>query len=905
MTAGMAAFSSSTSSSQLSSKLSFQQHWHMFSSLLRAMTPCKHKRQEVEEQALVKEDDDNMPRPTMNADTTTATTSVADLWSTVDRELRLNIGNSLKCGICLSTLTNPVRTPCVHAFCKDCIAASLLSGNKKCPECNTSITKRSLQPFNYLQDLSDTYKTALREFGLVPTLYNPNFTTMTQKVKSNSQNDDDEDLTPQGQVDRWDVAATWQQKALPVLTTVPPIQKKENDQVVAANYNACKPFIVKKDLPTTQDVQEQAREQQWADDEWKQQQQQKDDDEEVLEESETSSKRVSFATKLLPPALKPLESAAINAGTTASESVTPRLTNVTIAVASPAINTPFDSAVSPIQVQHSQAASSLSMLSHGDNSPQEAGQLSMPTPSPHCSGPIQDVTGMVEDSFGALHLLPTSATKLHNDEDDYDDDRTQSMKSPNSSDSSSVSSQEEQIPRRLEPASSSSHEMDQKPAAASPVQEAEEVSVPDSDATLNQQRQWHVGDIVNVQARTWPGVNKPGGVARIANVEDGAYDVTYVLGGRESNVDSVFISSMASEEPKRRKQSSELPMALLQALEEQGFDTTGNRPLKTPYKKRGLKDTTNQQQHQQSKKQKISRKKTRPATVTPYRNSSSSQRLKTAPRSLSDYESNFAKADARYQQVLDTATAAKELHIVTSKLNPDDMAVLRELCSRPVGTVKFRLVESFGKKSTICILPVEEKDGDVRPKVRTVKAMRSALAGIPMVSPDWIHQVASQEQVAMPSIFVRSLPTRSVPITTGGVTRLAANAKGQLFKDKFVFLCGSFPDGQRTDMQVLAKEAGSKILKTLAQVGDHLKRFQSSSNLIVLCHNSIIAPASLEKQLRRSLEANPQSVLVVGSSWLFDSIACGEALPPQSFAPSPSSKQRKGTELWRLCCDAN
>jgi len=55
-----------------------------------------------------------------------------------------------------------------------------------------------------------------------------------------------------------------------------------------------------------------------------------------------------------------------------------------------------------------------------------------------------------------------------------------------------------------------------------------------------------VGTIVQVQSRTWPGVNKPGGVARITKIHslssNVSYDVTYVLGGKEKNVDACFIS---------------------------------------------------------------------------------------------------------------------------------------------------------------------------------------------------------------------------------------------------------------------------------------------------------------------------------------------------------------------------
>lgn len=55
-----------------------------------------------------------------------------------------------------------------------------------------------------------------------------------------------------------------------------------------------------------------------------------------------------------------------------------------------------------------------------------------------------------------------------------------------------------------------------------------------------------IGTIARVADRTWPGVNKQGGVARIVKVhahfDAGVkYDVSYVLGGREKMVDSAFV----------------------------------------------------------------------------------------------------------------------------------------------------------------------------------------------------------------------------------------------------------------------------------------------------------------------------------------------------------------------------
>ena len=59
---------------------------------------------------------------------------------------------------------------------------------------------------------------------------------------------------------------------------------------------------------------------------------------------------------------------------------------------------------------------------------------------------------------------------------------------------------------------------------------------------------FNVGETVNVIARTWTGINKPGGVARVkrVNVEDGSitYDVSYVLGGTERGIGDDFLSTV-------------------------------------------------------------------------------------------------------------------------------------------------------------------------------------------------------------------------------------------------------------------------------------------------------------------------------------------------------------------------
>jgi hypothetical protein len=61
-----------------------------------------------------------------------------------------------------------------------------------------------------------------------------------------------------------------------------------------------------------------------------------------------------------------------------------------------------------------------------------------------------------------------------------------------------------------------------------------------------------VGALVNVASRTWPGINKPGGVGKVLGitVQDGVtlVDVEYVLGGKERAIEIEFVKEHKFDE---------------------------------------------------------------------------------------------------------------------------------------------------------------------------------------------------------------------------------------------------------------------------------------------------------------------------------------------------------------------
>jgi hypothetical protein len=394
-------------------------------------------------------------------------------------------------------------------------------------------------------------------------------------------------------------------------------------------------------------------------------------------------------------------------------------------------------------------------------------------------------------------------------------------------------------------------------------QEDVDVSHPDSDGAIASSQESHdhdakypaeadsssddfpVGTIVNVEARTWAGINKPGGVGRITKVNnDGTFDVAYVLGGKECHVDETFISKDEEIEEaeketapvaarRRRRPQDELPEALLRQLAEQGFDTgfpTGASAARPGKKRKGsggsaLADSTNARKLSADKKKvtKVSgskatgqkRKETprsvidrvdgeqtttekkayEPTATTSQKKENKTKRARketvdTKPirgdLSIALSNEEVSKiADALYEQRFRAAFDSNLVTVAASGLSEDDAAALKSLCaSTKSQDIKLKLTEAIGKRTTLAVVSADGIGDDMQAHLRTSKVMKCSMEGIPMTTPKWLYECDKAGKIVPPSTFIRTLPTKVNEIEESGDAKYGVARMAALLQDR-------------------------------------------------------------------------------------------------------------------------
>lgn len=270
-------------------------------------------------------------------------------------------------------------------------------------------------------------------------------------------------------------------------------------------------------------------------------------------------------------------------------------------------------------------------------------------------------------------------------------------------------------------------------------------------------------------------------------------------------------------------------------------------------------------------------------------------------------------ADARYRSRFQDALSDKIVRVLTSNLTESDEDLLKTLCTGSLAdNVRMRTTDAVGKKTTLCIMAVEDEETDnVRPRARTIKAMRCALAGIPIVTPGWLRACETTRVAVEPSKFVRSLPTKMASIEkTGeakfGVSRLATawsipeSTRQLLFSNMFAFLVGNFGADKRLTFCQLLKEGGAKIISGTPELSSRLtalvKNPMDPMKIILLCGDSgLQLPISVEKDVKGILSKKTGRVLIVDTRWVVESVTCAKCMPAAYF----QIPKKKG--LWKMC----
>lgn len=254
---------------------------------------------------------------------------------------------------------------------------------------------------------------------------------------------------------------------------------------------------------------------------------------------------------------------------------------------------------------------------------------------------------------------------------------------------------------------------------------------------------------------------------------------------------------------------------------------------------------------------------------------------------------------------------------------------LDHLISAPpiiIFTVILKVMKDFSPdKTQICITATSSGEiasgpTDVVSKSRTLKVMRSALMGIPILTPLWMEACLKAGRIVAPTgqMCVRSLPMKETIAKKGdvdnemnggpksyfGVAKYAAafhksELTSHLLNGMSVMLCG-FSAGSSTskDLKALLQHTDATIINSIPNASRILTNMSTEkSPLVFLCDDSPanktcgISDGLFRKAVNTATELNNSAVdgnplvMCVHYSWLFDSVSCASPLTPVAYEP--------------------
>jgi len=452
-------------------------------------------------------------------------------------------------------------SPCFHAFCRTCILRSLQGHEEfrsKCPVCKDKCTKRGLVSSDHLADLAKGYKLALRAFGFAPIVYSKGV-AMTQLEEddiddTNAMNIDEtyqevsdaKRNTNLKSCDEDNVQATKiKAKSGPSLicchehlevsravhTVLLNAVSKIPDAVTSDN-NALKPNTSNKSISWSRSQHEIKLQSLLR------------DQEKIIEVDQQALVRAAVTKSKMNSGLASIISASsidkLDACSHSSK------TEIRVHGNQHDSNSKehVKASASSIPALHENELGEFHCGNHSSNQ-SLAISISQNDPTKqlekHPKISTQDLYEALAEELREKEVVDRSAEMLL-------ESARCDMKPTNSNDENWIAALDETISR-----CSSNEEFD--------VDETTDLAY---DSTTSHQpaksEKFTIGSLVQVQSRTGPGINKPGGLARVTAVHEDlysaiTYDVSYVLGGKERSVEAIYVSAMSAETTSKNRRN--------------------------------------------------------------------------------------------------------------------------------------------------------------------------------------------------------------------------------------------------------------------------------------------------------------------------------------------------------------
>lgn len=352
--------------------------------------------------------------------------------------------------------------------------------------------------------------------------------------------------------------------------------------------------------------------------------------------------------------------------------------------------------------------------------------------------------------------------------------------------------------------------------------------------------QHEVGSLVNVLPRTWVGINKLGGVARVESfiTDDSTghvmryYKVKYVLDGtHEENIHQVFVEPFVELSRERRRQSRA----------SNASTSSIASPIPAPKSARKMRDITSEMANQDTvsttssatKRQRVFKEKS--AAQLTYEGKENTKTLSTTAANELPITAFSGSASSS------STTLGKQYVLLTTAIEDPNAFEKKLEKLTTIFPTNVQILTQYTPEVTHLVVSTDKQQKGLM-KQRTMKYMQCIMNGSFVVSTQWVQDSIKAKKMLPETDYEIEQNTKATLTKAPSRARESISSGTLLFQNFHMLLFGGFPlpGPQRTDIQALCTQGGSYATEHIDQFLQTFIAYIQKSNDEVVQYDTLV-----------------------------------------------------------------